>query len=83
LAEYRIVIGSKTSGSGRPPRLPGKLAALKAVLLGLLGLAVVIGIVLAAFVIGSLIASVLLILVAIALIIWVVRRLLLKFQRSL
>ncbi len=81
MAEYRITIGSKTSGSGSPARPPSKLEVLKAALLGLFGLAVVIGIVLAAFVVGSIIASVLLILLAVALVVWVVRRLVMKLKK--
>jgi hypothetical protein len=83
MAEYRITIGSKTSGPGRPGRPPSKLEALKATLLGLLGLAIVIGIFLAAFVVGSIIASVLLILLGGVLVFWGVRYLLRKLKRPL
>jgi hypothetical protein len=81
MAEYRITIGSKTGGPGLPGRPPGKLEVLKAALLGLLGLAIVIGIVLAAFVIGSIIASILLILLAGVLIMWIVRLLIARLRR--
>jgi hypothetical protein len=80
LVEYRITIGSKTNGPGLPGRPPSKLEVLKAALVGLLGLAIVIGILLAAFVVGSIIASVLLILLAVALIIWLARRLLVELS---
>lgn len=83
MAEYRITIGSKTSGSGRSARPPGKLEVLKAALLGILGLAAVIGVVLAAFVVGSLIASVLLIVLAIVLIVWLANRVFLKLKEML
>jgi hypothetical protein len=83
MAEYRITIGSKASGSGPSARPPTKLEVLKAALLGLLGMVIVIGIVLAAFVVGSVIASVLLILLAVVLIVWATRRLLLNLKRRL
>lgn len=83
MVEYRITIGSKTSGPSRPGRPPSKLEVLKATLLGLLGLAIVIGIFLAAFVVGSIIASLLLILLGGVLVVWGVRYLLRKLKRPL
>lgn len=80
MAEYRITIGSKTSSPRLPGRPPSKLEVLKAALLGLLGLAIVIGILLAAFVVGSIIASLLLILLALVLVVLVARRLLRKLK---
>lgn len=82
MVEYRITIGPKTSGPGLPGRPPSKLEVLQAALLGILGLAIVIGIVLAALVVGSIVASVLLILLAVAFIVWMVRWLLIKLWRS-
>ena len=81
--EYRITLGSKTSGPGLSGRSPTKLEVLKATLLGLLGLAIVIGIVLAAFVVGSIIASLLLILLAVVLVVWAARYLLRRLKRRL
>jgi Flp pilus assembly protein TadB len=83
MPEYRITIGSKTSGPGFPGRRPGKLEMFKAALLGVLGLAILVGIVIAAFVVGSIIASVLLILLAAVLVVWAVRRLFRKVKNSL
>jgi membrane protein YdbS with pleckstrin-like domain len=82
MPEYRITIGSR---SGRPQhsnKRPGKLEILKAVLLGTLGLAILIGIVIAAFVVGSIIASVLLILLAAVLAVAAGRRLFRKIKSS-
>jgi uncharacterized membrane protein YfcA len=82
MPEYRITIGSNASGRRHPSRPPGKLEILKAVLLGVLGLAILIGIVIAAFVVGSIIASVLLILLAVVLAVWAIRRLFRKVKGS-
>jgi protein-S-isoprenylcysteine O-methyltransferase Ste14 len=82
-AQYRITIGQTQEGSHQAPHGPrNKLELLKASLLTLLALSSVIGVFLAAFVLGSIIASVLLILVAISAIALVVRRFVLKFRRS-
>lgn len=81
MPEYRITIGTKAGSEGRPTRSPSKLEVLKATLVGILGLATVIGVVLAAFVVGSILASVLLILLAFALLVWGLRRILGKFKR--
>jgi Flp pilus assembly protein TadB len=51
----------------------GPWPKLKAVLMGVLGLAILVGILLAAFVVGSIIASLLLALLAVVLIVWVIR----------
>jgi uncharacterized protein (DUF2062 family) len=83
MPEYRITIGSRTGGGAHPSRPPGKFEVLKAALLGTLGLAVIIGIVIAAFVVGSIIASVLLILLAAVFAVWAVRHLFRKVKNSL
>lgn len=80
---YRITIRSRTNSPGLPGKPPSKLEMLKAVLLGLLGLAIVIGIFLAAFVVGSIIASLLLILLGLVFVVWRVRYLLRKLKRPL
>ena len=81
--EYRITIGRKPGGSDqRPPRPQSKLQLLKAGLLTVLALSAVIGIFLAAFVVGSVIASLLLILLAASLIIWLIRRIFLSLKRG-
>jgi hypothetical protein len=82
-AQYRITIGQTQEGSHQALRGPrNKLELLKAALLTLLVLSSVIGVFLAAFVLGSIIASVLLILIAISAIALVVRRFVLKFRRG-
>jgi membrane protein YdbS with pleckstrin-like domain len=83
MPEYRITIGSRTGGQEHPRRPPSKLEILKAALLGILGLAILIGIVIAAFVVGSIIASVLLILLAAVFVVWAVRRLFRKVKNRL
>ncbi len=82
-AQYRITIGQTQEGSHQALHGPrNKLELLKASLLTLLVLSSVIGVFLAAFVLGSIIASVLLILIAISAIAFVVRRLILRFRRG-
>ena len=83
MVEYRITVGQKPKDPGQPTQRPGKLEMLKAGLLGLLALALVIGILIAAFIVGSVIASLLLILLAIALLAWLIRRLLFRIKRNL
>jgi hypothetical protein len=80
MMEYKITIGRPPDGSGRHP--PSKLHLLKAGLLTLLALSAVIGLLVAAFVVGSVIASLLLILLSAALIIWFVRRIFLSLKRG-
>ena len=81
MKEYRIIIGPKASGSGPNSRRPqSKLELLKASILTLLALSAVIGILLAAFVVGSIIASLLLILLAVSIIVWLIRRLFLTLR---
>jgi uncharacterized membrane protein len=79
---YRIIIGNRRedSESRQPPKGRGKLQILKAGILTFLALSVVVGIFLAAFVVGSIIASVLLVLVAVAIIAAPIRGLYLKFR---
>ena len=82
-AQYRITVGQTQEGSHQAPHgARSKLDVLKAALLTLLVLSSVIGVFLAAFVLGSIIASVLLILIAISAIALVVRRFVLKFRRG-
>lgn len=82
-AEYRIVIGQKRDGSGPLPHAPrSKLDLIKAWLLALLLLSAVVGLFLAAFVLGSIIATALVILAAVGIVVWSVRRLFLKFKRG-
>jgi ABC-type uncharacterized transport system permease subunit len=83
MVDYRITIGEKLKDPGQPPQGPSRLEMLKAGLLGLLALAIVIGILIAAFIVGSVIASLLLILLAMALLTWLVRRLLSRIKRNL
>lgn len=73
MAEFRITVGSRPGNSGSQLRPRGPWPKLKAVLLGVLGLAVLIGILLAAFVVGSIIASLLLVLLAVVLVVCVIR----------
>jgi hypothetical protein len=73
MPEYRITIGSKTNDPRLPGKGPSKLEVLKAAILGLFGLAIVIGILLAAFVVGSIIACLLLVLLAVVLAVGVIR----------
>jgi hypothetical protein len=81
--EYRITIGQRREGPQQKRRAYGsKLEVVKAVLLTLLALSAVIGVFLAAAVLGSIIATILLILIAIALVILAIRRLFLLFKRG-
>ncbi len=83
MMEYRISIGRKRDGPGQGPRQSkNKLQFLKAGLLTVLALSAIIGIFLAAFVIGSVIASLLLILFGVSLMVWLIRRLFLRFVRT-
>lgn len=83
MVEYRISVGRKAEGSGGPPsQTRGKLQLIKAGILTLLALSAIIGIFLAAFVIGSVIASILLILFGVSLLVWLIRRLFLRFGRT-
>jgi len=81
MVEFRITIAGKNRVPGPARRRPSRLEILKAVLLGILGLAAVIGILLAAFVVGSIIASVLLVGVAVGLVVWLLRRLVSRLKR--
>jgi membrane protein YdbS with pleckstrin-like domain len=82
MPEYRITIKSRRGDPEHSSKRPGNLEVLKAVLLGILGLAILIGIVIAAFVVGSIIASVLLILLAVVIVMWAIRRLVRKVKSS-
>lgn len=82
MVEYRIKIGRRPEGPGQLTGRPSKLEMLKKALLGLLVLATVIGVLLAAFIIGSIIASGLLVLFAVALIIWLARQFLGRLRRN-
>lgn len=83
MAEFRITVGSR-SGSPSPQLGPsGPWPKLKAVLMGVLGLAILVGILLAAFVVGSIIASLLLVLLAVVLIVWVIRYIFRQLQTRL
>lgn len=83
MMEYRISIGGKQEGPGQGSRQPrDKLQLLKAAVLTVVALSAIIGIFLAAFVIGSVIASLLLILFGVSLMVWLIRRLFLRFART-
>ena len=83
MMEYRISIGTKREGSSQGSRQSqNKLQLLKAAVLTVLALSVIIGIFLAAFVVGSVIASVLLIVSGLSMIVWLIRRLFLRFART-
>ena len=83
MMEYRISIGRKRENDGQGARQPqNKLQLLKAAVLTVLALSAIIGIFLAAFVIGSVIASILLILFGVSLLVWLIRRLFLRFART-
>ena len=83
MMEYRISIAKKkggTAGSSSQPQ--SKFQLLKASILTLIALSAIIGVFLAAFVIGSVIASLLLILFGVSLLVWLIRRLFLRFVRT-
>jgi uncharacterized membrane protein YfcA len=83
MAEYRITIGGRRQDSqqgGHRPR--GRLEVLKAAVFTVLSLSAVVGILLAAFVVGSIIASLLLILIAVSVIAWAIRYLSSKFREQ-
>jgi hypothetical protein len=82
-AEYRISIAQKREGAQQSPGGPrSKLEIIQVALLTLLALSAVIGVFLAPFVLGSIIATVLLILIAISILAWSIRRLSLMFKRG-
>lgn len=81
MPEYRITIDSKSHGPKLPGQRPSKLEVLKATIIGLLGLALAIGFLLAAFVLGSIIASVLLVLFAVVVVLGVARYIIRKLKR--
>jgi hypothetical protein len=83
MAEFRITVGSRPGNSSPQLGPRGPWPKLKAVLLGVLGLAVVVGILLAAFVVGSIIASLLLVLLAGVFVIYLIRYLFRQLKRRL
>jgi len=82
--QYKITIGRRLDDSGGKPHQPlSKLQIVKAWILTLLALSVIVGVFLTAFIIGSAIASVLLVLIALSLLIFVIRSLFKMFARKL
>jgi hypothetical protein len=82
--QYKITIGRRLDDSGGKPRQPqSKLQIVKLWILTLLGLSLIVGIFFVAVIIGSAIASVLLILIALSLLVFVIRSLLKMFARKL
>jgi hypothetical protein len=80
--QYKITIGRRPDDSGGKSRQPqSKVQIVKAWILALLGLSVIVGVFLTAFIIGSAIASVLLVLIALSLFGFLIRRLLQVFAR--
>ncbi len=80
--QYKITIGRKLDDSEEKPHQPlSKLQLAKAWILTLLALSVIVGVFLTAFVIGSVIASVLLIFIALSLFGVLMRRLFHAFAR--
>lgn len=81
MPEYRINVERKTTASGETHSPGGtRLQLIKAGILTFLAVSAIVGIALAAFVVGSIIASVLLIVLAVAIFISLVRGLYLKFR---
>jgi protein-S-isoprenylcysteine O-methyltransferase Ste14 len=80
MMEYRVTIGHGQESPGQPARRRGKLEAFKAAVITVLVLSVLIGIFLAAFIMGSIIASILLILFALLIVGWLIRRFLMSFR---
>jgi len=83
MPEYRITIGPTGREGGGGPRPPqGKLAVLRMWVITVLLLSAAIGILLSAFLIGSVVASLLLIIVAVFLLFGLLRTLFMKLRRT-